>query len=128
MPKISLVKAITREDKAAMKKRDEMTTQLRSTCAIVSKVTALEKTKSPMEARLRLKPGFIEVMVEQLRTSFESLAERSAALCAFWTSATVPLKSGKDIDCEDLKRGTQELETMSQPSEVGFFADVKGIK
>ena len=70
---------------------------------MISKVTALEKTKSPVEARLKLKPGYGEVMAEQLRTSYDNLAERSAALCALWTSATVSLKSGKDIDCEELK-------------------------
>ena len=81
-----------------------------------------------MEARLRLKPGFGEVMAEQLRTSYDNLAERSAALCAWWTSATVSLKSGKDIDCEELNQKTKELETMLQAFEVGIFADAKGIK
>ena len=47
VPKKSLVKALTGEAKAAKKKRDEMTTQLRSTSAMISKVTALEKTKKP---------------------------------------------------------------------------------
>ena len=56
------------------------------------------------------------------------MAERSAALCALWTSATVSLKSGKDIDCEELKRETHELETMLQALEVGTFADAKGFK
>ena len=51
VPKGSLVKTLTGEAKAAKKKRDEMTTQLRSTCAMISKVTALEKTKCPVEAR-----------------------------------------------------------------------------
>ena len=128
MPRKSLVKALTGEAKAAKKKRDEMTTQLRSTCAMISKVTALEKTKSPVEARLRLKPGYGEVMAEQLRTSYENLAGHSAAWCALWTSATVSLKSGKDIDCEELKRETNELETMLQAFEVGIFADATGIE
>ena len=35
-------------------------------------------------------------------------------------------KAAKDIDCEELKRETQELETMLQALEVGFFADAKG--
>ena len=38
------------------------------------------------------------------------------------------LRSGKDIDCEELKRETHELETMLQALEVGIFADAKGIK
>ena len=103
VPRRGLVKALTGEDKVEKKKRDEMTTELRSTCAMISKVT-LEKTKGPVEARLRLKPGFDEVTADQLRTSCENLAERSAALCALWMSATVSLKSGKDINCEELKR------------------------
>ena len=45
----SLDRALTGEGNAAKKKRDEMTTQLRSTCARKSKVTALEKTKRPVE-------------------------------------------------------------------------------
>ena len=112
--------------KAVKKKRDEMTTQLRSTCAMISKVTALETTKSPVEARLR--PGYGEVMAEQLRNSYENLAERSADLCALWTSATLSLKTGEDIDCEELKRETHEPETMLQAFEVGIFADAKDIK
>ena len=47
VPKRSLVKALTGEAKAAKKKRDEMTTQLRSTCAMISKVTALKQNKRP---------------------------------------------------------------------------------
>ena len=81
-----------------------------------------------MEARSRLKPGYGEVMADQLRTSCESLAERSAALCALWMSASVSLKRSKDIDCEVLKRETQELETTLQALEDGIFADAKGIK
>ena len=128
VPKKSLVKALTGEAKAAKMKRDEMTTQLRSTSAMITKVTALEKTKSPVEARLRLKPGYGEVMAEQLRTSNKNLEERSAALCALWTSATVALKSGKDIDCEKLSRKTQELETTLQAFEVVIFADTPSIQ
>ena len=47
VPGRGLVKALTGEAKSGekKKKRDEMTTQLRSTCAMISKVTALEKTK-----------------------------------------------------------------------------------
>ena len=47
VPRRGLVKALTEEAKSGekKKKRDEMTTQLRSTCAMISKVTALEKTK-----------------------------------------------------------------------------------
>ena len=95
---------------------------------MISKVTALKKTKSPVEASPRPKPTRGEVMAEQLRTFYENLAECSAGLCAVWTSATVLLKSGKDIDCEDLKRKIQELDTMLQAFEVGIFADAKGIK
>ena len=105
MLKRSLVKAFIGEAKSAKKKRDEMTTQLRSTCAMISKVTAFEKTKSP-------------------RNSYENLVERSAAMCALWTSATVSLRSGKDIDCEELKLETHELERMLQALDV----DAKGIK
>ena len=126
--KRSPVNAITGEAKAAKKKRDEMTTQLRSTCAMISKFTARKKTKSPVEARPRLKPAHGEVMAEQLRTFYENLAERSAGFCAVWTSATVLLKSGKDIDYEELKRKIQELDTMLQAFEVGIFADAKSIK
>ena len=78
---------------------------------MLSKVTALEKTKSPVEVRWRVKLGCGGVMAEHLRTSCRNLAERRAALCALWTFATVSLKSGKDLDCEELKRETQELET-----------------
>ena len=60
-----------------------MTTQLRSTCAMITKVTALEKTKGPVEARLRLKPGYGEVTAEQLRTSYENLAERRRSIVRF---------------------------------------------
>ena len=38
------------------------------------------------------------------------------------------MKSGKDIDCEELNRKTQELETMLQAFEVGISADAKGMK
>ena len=38
------------------------------------------------------------------------------------------LRSGKDIDCEKLKRETNELETVLQALEVGIFADAKGTK
>ena len=96
VPGRGLVKALTGEAKSGEKKKKpyEMTTQLRSTCAMTSKVT-LEKTKGP-------------VMAEQLRTSCENLAERSAALCALWMSATVSLKSGQDIDSQMRDPGTRD--------------------
>ena len=40
----------------------------------------------------------------------------------------MPLKSGKDVDCEELKRKTKELETMLQAFELGIFADAKSIR